>query len=162
MVNKIYFKRSACCTVFCALEKAAPSCTAFGWGGVVDGKTGGPQVDHISAHLGHKGHRLLPISEKGSRGHKTEVFLVACSRLKRFGDSKHILELLQAYFEAYFKVILLFNVSEGRALGVTELRLQFPVKHARRLFLCSCSALQVGRVSPLMLEKNTDFRMSSD
>lgn len=45
-----------------------------------------------SAHLGHKGHQLLPIREKGSRGHKREAFLVA-SGLERFGDREQLLEL---------------------------------------------------------------------
>lgn len=106
MGNKIYFKRSACCTVFCVLCPGG-SC---------------PQVHVIwlrrclmERQMVHRwitqvltwSRRFISCCQSGRRVQAVikQLFLFTCSGLKRCGDRKHILELqglISGWFWGYF------------------------------------------------------------
>lgn len=83
MVNKIYFKRSACCTVLCVPVSAVKAARRL-W---LRWRRTRQQVDQSSAPLIRKGHQLLAISGKRVRGHAErprQSFSVAHSSLNGF------------------------------------------------------------------------------
>lgn len=141
----------------CVLEKAARSCTSLGWGGVVDGKTDGPQVDHISAHLGHKGQQLLPISEKGSRGHKTEAFLLARSSLKRLGGRKHSGVVAGMNFRLIFWLFSYLIYQRGKSSGNHWTEVIFPCE-TRSSPLLMFSFVKVSWVSLYCWKRTLNFK----
>lgn len=122
MVNKIYFKRSACCTVLCVLVKVVKSCASFVVDVKMDALTGGSNqrsfgLERSSAVTNQWG------EFKRSRWGATATELFCWSFKSKWVCMSHC----RGYFSFWF---LICSIRKIRAVGITEkeLHLYFPKK----------------------------------